>query len=48
MIYLLCFMAGALTGFILAAVLGARAEAAYRDRLRRQIEQEALDHDWKK
>jgi hypothetical protein len=46
MAYLLCIMAGFLTGFVLAAVLGASAEADYRERLRRQIAEEALEHDY--
>jgi hypothetical protein len=40
-------LAGSVTGFVVAAVLGASAEAAYRQRLRREIEKEALEHDWK-
>ncbi|MGD0826983.1 MAG: hypothetical protein ACLQED_09255 [Desulfobaccales bacterium] len=46
MIYLLCYMAGGLTGFVLAAMLGANADADYRDFLRRQIEQEILERDY--
>ncbi len=43
-----CYLGGLLCGFVLAAVLGARTAADYRCRLRRQIEEEALEHDWKK
>ena len=41
-----CYAVGLLCGFVLAAVLGARAAAAYRERLRRQIAEEALEHDY--
>lgn len=47
MLYLFCYLAGSFTGFVVAAVLGASAEAAYRQRLRLEIEEEALEHDWK-
>ena len=46
MIYLLCYMAGGLTGFVAAGLLGANADAGYRDFLRRQIEQEILERDY--
>jgi hypothetical protein len=45
-ISLLCFAAGGLTGLVLAAVLGARVAADYRERLRRQIKEEALERDY--
>ncbi len=48
LIFLMCFFVGLLCGFVLAAVLGARTAADYRCRLRHQIEEEALEHDWKK
>jgi hypothetical protein len=41
-----CYAVGLLCGFVLAAVLGARAAAAYGERLRRQIAEEALEHDY--
>ncbi|MGO9622374.1 MAG: hypothetical protein ACLPT6_13340 [Desulfobaccales bacterium] len=43
-----CYTVGLLCGFVLAAVLGARAAADYRRRLHRQIEEKALEQDWGK
>ncbi len=45
--YLLCYLFGALSGLGLAGGLGAWHDAVYRQRLRRQIEAEALERDWK-
>lgn len=41
-----CYAVGLLCGFVLAAVLGARTAAAYRQRLRRRIAEDALAHDY--
>jgi hypothetical protein len=41
-----CYAVGLLCGFVLAAVLGARTAAAYRQRLRHRIAEDALEHDY--
>ncbi|MGA7577860.1 MAG: hypothetical protein WBW52_06850 [Desulfobaccales bacterium] len=46
MLYFFGYLAGVVTGLMVAGALGAKLEKGYRAHIRRQIEQEALDHDW--